>query len=310
MRKLARTALAGVALGAIVTSLAAPVTAAPSARGGATAARPDNRPGPFTERQNARRKAAMDLILSGKASPNKDGVIALGDDKYYQAAVSGTGHIFTILAEFGDQGSGKLGRVPGPLHNQIPKPNRAIVDGQPNPDYDSAAPTDNSTHWVSDFNTAYYHDLFFGAAPSFKDFYEAQSSGNFTAAGDVSPWVTVPGNASTYGDNSVEDFGGAWHFIADAGNAWYAKMKADGQTDAQIKDYLAQFDVWDRNDYDNDGNFDEPDGYIDHFQAIHAGEGEEAGAPTWTIWSHRWSVQPYAKVGPDGNKSGGVQVGN
>ena len=37
------------------------------------------------------------------------------------------------------------------------------------------------------------------------------------------------------------------------------------------------FDVWDRYDADNDGNFDEPDGYIDHFQAVHAGEGEDAG---------------------------------
>ena len=35
--------------------------------------------------------------------------------------------------------------------------------------------------------------------------------------------------------------------------------------------YLAQFDVWDRYDADGDGNFNEPDGYIDHFQAVHAG---------------------------------------
>ena len=48
-------------------------------------------------------------------------------------------------------------------------------------------------------------------------------------------------------------------------------------TAAEIDAYLAQFDVWDRNDFDNDGNFDEADGYIDHFQAVHAGEGEEAG---------------------------------
>ena len=303
MRKLARTALAGVALSAIVTSLAAPVTAAPATRGGATAARPDNRPGPFTERQNARRKAAMDLILSGKASPNKDGVIALDTDKYYQAAVSGTGHVFTILSEFGDQGSGKLGRVPGPLHNEIPKPNRATVDGQANPDYNSALPTDNSTHWVSNFNTAYYHDLFFGPAPSFADFYDAQSSGSYTVAGAVSPWVQVPGNASTYGDNSVEDFGGAWQFIEDSGNAWYDQMKTNGMSDADIKAYLSQFDVWDRYDYDNDGNFDEPDGYLDHFQAVHAGEGEDAGGGAQgedAIWSHRWYVNPddFGATGP------------
>ena len=50
------------------------------------------------------------------------------------------------------------------------------------------------------------------------------------------------------------------------------------------------FDVWDRYDYDGDSNFDEPDGYIDHFQSVHAGEGEETGGGaqgTDAIWSHR-----------------------
>lgn len=321
MRKLARTALAGVAIGALATSLTAPVIGAAPVRGpeAGKAVRSDNRPGPFTERQDARRKAAMDLILSGKASPNEDGVVVLDTDKYYQAAVTGTGHIFTILAEFGDQGSGKLGTVPGPLHNEIPKPNRATVAGQPNGDFNAAAPIDNSTHWRPDFNTAYYDDLFFGDAPSFKDFYEAQSSGNYTLAGDVSPWVTVPGNASTYGDNSVEDYGGAWQFIADSGNAWYDEMAGGGMSLADIKAYLAQFDVWDRYDYDNDGNFDEPDGYLDHFQAVHAGEGEDAGGGAQgadAIWSHRWYVNPtdFGVTGPTVGGTdvlfGGTQIGN
>ena len=45
-----------------------------------------------------------------------------------------------------------------------------------------------------------------------------------------------------------------------------------------------------------DGNFNEADGYIDHFQAVHAGEGEEAGDSTFhdAIWSHRWYVNPAA----------------
>ena len=54
--------------------------------------------------------------------------------------------------------------------------------------------------------------------------------------------------------------------------------------------FLATFDVWDRYDYDGDGNFDEPDGYIDHFQSVHAGEGEETGGGAQgedAIWSHR-----------------------
>ena len=62
---------------------------------------------------------------------------------------------------------------------------------------------------------------------------------------------------------------------------WSADELADGKTPAEIDAYLSQFDVWDRYDLDGDGNFDEPDGYIDHFQSIHAGEGEEAGGGAW-----------------------------
>ena len=105
----------------------------------AAAQRLDNRPGPLTERQNERRKAAQKLILSGQASPGEDGVVQLADDKYYEASVTGTGRLFTILSEFGDQASGKLGSTPGPLHNEIPEPDRAV---------------NNSTHWMADFDAA------------------------------------------------------------------------------------------------------------------------------------------------------------
>ena len=48
------------------------------------AQRLDNKPGPLTERQNQRRKAAQELILSGQASPDEDGVVQLAGDKYYR----------------------------------------------------------------------------------------------------------------------------------------------------------------------------------------------------------------------------------
>ena len=72
---------------------------------------------------------------------------------------------------------------------------------------------------------------------------------------------------------------------------------------AQIADYLKTFDEWDRYDLDGDGNFDEPDGFIDHFQIVHAGGDQAAGDPnqgTDAIWSHRWyaSVQPVAARWP------------
>jgi len=267
----------------------------------ASAHRPDNRPGPLTERQNERRKAAQELILSGQASPNEDGVIALEDDKFVEAQLTGTAEIFTILAEFGDQGDSKLGATAGPLHNTIAQPDRT---------------KDNSTHWVSDFSPAFYTDLFFGEGESFRDFYDKQSSGVYGVDGVVSDWVTVPGNASVYGDNAVEDLGGSWKFIADAADAWYAAQVAASVPAAEIQAQLQSLDVWDRYDHDSDGDFDEADGYIDHFQAVHAGEGEEAGGGAQgedAIWSHRWYVNStdYGVTGPSEEALfGGTEIGD
>ena len=47
----------------------------------------------------------------------------------------------------------------------------------------------------------------------------------------MSDWVTVPHNGSYYGDNSVEDLGGSWAFIQDAGNAWYQSQRDAGKSD-------------------------------------------------------------------------------
>jgi len=176
----------------------------------------------------------------------------------------------------------------------------------------------NSTHWMKDFDKASYESLFFGSGESFADFYTKQSSGAYTVAGEVSDWVKVPGNASTYGDNAVEDFGGSWQFIEDSGNAWYQSRIAAGKSVDEIKAELASFDVWDRYDADGDGDFDEPDGYLDHFQAVHAGEGEDAGGGAQgedAIWSHRWYVNgdDYGLTGPQvgdtQNKAGGARIG-
>ena len=80
----------------------------------------------------------------------------------------------------------------------------------------------------------------------------------------------------------------------------------------EIKTYLATFDKWDRYDYDKDGDFKESDGYIDHYQSVHAGEDESAGAPSWAIWAHRWAVNQAGRGtdGPTYNKYGGIQIGN
>jgi immune inhibitor A len=138
--------------------------------------------------------------------------VELADGDYVEFPIQKTDKIFTILSQFGTEGSGRLGRTPGPLHNEIPQPDRT---------------QNNSTAWQADFDRAYYEDLFNGDGESFKDYYLKLSSGRYTAVNTVT--VTVTGNASTYGDIAVEDTGGSWAFVEDTGNAWYAAQLAAGQ---------------------------------------------------------------------------------
>lgn len=299
--KIAVAGLAGVMLGML--SIQAPAAAAPPVDDGSTgpaaAIRQDNRPGPRTKELVNARNAAIENVAKGRAKANVDGVVQLAENRFAEIETTKQDRIFTVLAEFGDQGSGRFGTSPGPLHNTISEPDRSV---------------DNTTLWNADFSPAYYEELFNGDGESMRGYYEAVSNGQYSVTNTVSGWVTVPNNGSFYGDNATEDTGGAWAFVRDSGNAWWNSQLAAGRTPAQIDAYLSQFDVWDRYDFDNDGNFDEADGYIDHFQAVHAGEGEEAGGGSLgedAIWSHRWYAfgNQYGSAGPDGNLSGGTRIG-
>ncbi|MGE5251487.1 MAG: M6 family metalloprotease domain-containing protein [Bacteroidota bacterium] len=243
----------------------------------------DNLPDPLTTMQLDLKQKALEAKLNGKAY-GKVGEVARG--QYVQLAREGEGALWTVTGEFADL-----------KHNQIPEPNRAV---------------NNTSYWVPDFNRAHYMDILFNEAPganSMRNFYIEQSSGRYTVHGDVTDWVEVPGNAVDYDDNPDSN---VWNFLQDSIDAWYNGQIADGKTPADIDAYLSQFDVWDRYDYDGDGNFDEPDGYIDTFQSVHAGEGEEAGAPAWTIWSHSWYAhyEGWGLWGPAFNMLGGIQIGD
>lgn len=225
--------------------------------------------------------------------------------RYVELDREGEDSIFTILGEFGDQIHPSYNGTAGPVHNQIPQPDRRV---------------DNTTIWTSDFSPAYYQDLLFSerrGAISMRTYYIEQSSNRYAVNGDVTDWVQVPYNEARYGSNYCGDIVCAttWLFLRDAANAWYDSQIAAGKTPADINAYLAQFDTWDRYDWDGDGNFNEPDGYIDHFQAIHAGDGEETGGGaqgTDAIWSHRWyafyNLQGVVGPSPD-YLLGGLQIG-
>ncbi|MFD4597833.1 immune inhibitor A domain-containing protein [Streptomyces sp. NPDC058464] len=268
--------------------------------------------GPLSKTQEAQRQEALDQVISGKAQvKDRDGsqVVQLkgkkGDSKYVELGREKTDKIFTILVEFGDQTDPRYNGTVGPLHNQIAQPDRT---------------KDNSTAWQADYNQQHFQDLYFGTGKnteSLKKYYEKQSSGRYSVDGEVTDWVKVPYNEARYGNNACGSTtcSSVWNLVRDGLTSWVAGQKAAGESDAAIKADLAQYDQWDRYDYDGDGNFNEPDGYVDHFQIVHAGEDESAGGGaqgTDAIWAHRWYAfgTDAGATGPADNKLGGTQVGD
>ncbi|KAA1425488.1 M6 family metalloprotease domain-containing protein [Mumia zhuanghuii] len=323
---------------------APPVTAAEKAN------REHELPNPLEDKRRALREEALTSVVNGDAEPvvkngtevvkvgksyspaeaaalattrgrkalAKSGTKATKQDQYVELEQERADKIFVILTEFGDErhpdfpddGWNVTGedvepqRFDGPIHNEIPEPDRT---------------KDNSTVWQSDYNRDHYQDLYFADGKrdeSVKTYYEAQSSGRYTVDGTVQDWVKVPYNEARYGRLQADGTEtNAWDLIRDAVTAWVADQKAAGKTDAEIKAALASYDTYDRYDFDGDGDFNESDGYIDHFQIVHAGGDEADGDPIYgsdALWSHRWYafVTDAGITGPEQNPLGGAEIGD
>ncbi len=258
---------------------------------------------PWQKKYEDLRQQALEQRLrdGGRGGP----VERVGKGAYARVAQEGKDRIFVVLAEFGDDvhsaypdGESDAQRDDGPLHNEIPKPDRS---------------TDNSTLWEKDYDRAYYEKMYF---QRMRAFYEEQSLGTYSFDGEVTEWVKVPFNQARYGRDLCGGIScnNTWFLIRDALSIWTQGRLDAGWTMTQVQEYLKTFDVQDRYDFDGDGDFDEPDGYIDHFQVVHAGGDQADGDPIYggdAIWSHRWyaGVQPYG-TGPEGGAPfGGVDIG-
>jgi immune inhibitor A len=337
-------------LGAALVAPAVSASAAPngsaSAAEAATRATGDDLPNPAEDKRRALRERALTEVLAGDARVVRRGasrVVNLGTTttpravtakgalrqraqrttQYVELGREKTDKIFVILAEFGNERHPDYpdrdtapsipgpARFDGPMHNAIPAPDRT---------------QDNSTSWQANYNRRHYQDRYFGTgdAPgsggdyeSLRQYYERQSSGRYSIDGYVSPWVKVRYNEARYGRSNGFPCPGSvcsntWELVRDGVEQWVTDQKAAGRTDAQIRNQLASFDTWDRYDFDGDGNFNEPDGYVDHFQIVHAG-GDQADGDPWqgedAIWSHRWKAFQGTGQGPANNPDGGVQIG-
>lgn len=100
-----------------------------------------------------------------------------------------------------------------------------------------------------------------GYTGSVRDYYYDVSGGLFTLQMDVVGPFTGSHNTAYYGST-------------DEGSQYFAREAVDSA--ASYVNFA---------DYDNDG-----DGYIDGLHIIFAGYGEEAGASSDHIWSHKWNI--------------------
>ncbi len=337
---------AGIGLALVVglsTAGLMPDTAAQTAERKARPSEPrpatggDSLPNPLGDKQAELRQTAVANVLNGAATPtvvNGNRVLKTGrepragggrQDQYVELENERTDRVFVLLVEFGDQRHPDFPdvdvdpdtpgptRFDGPRFNEIPEP----------------GPNDNSTGWRPNFSKSYFRKLYFGPGPtgddSLRQYYEKQSSGRYSVEGMVTDFTRVQYNEARYGrpfEGVLDGVGctladlvcsNTWALIGDGMAQWVADQKAAGRTDAQIAARLRSFDVLDRYDFDGDGNFDEPDGYVDRFQIVHAGGDQADGDPIYgedAIWSHR-SYSHYPDIGTTGpaeNPAGGTEI--
>ncbi|MGC4175205.1 immune inhibitor A domain-containing protein [Demequina sp.] len=328
-----RTAVAVTAVAMFGAALVVAPTASgapPVAPASSEVTPPDNLPNPLEDKRTALRQTAITGVLSGDLEVEQNGdstVVNVGSEtvassagaaargsskskhrsQYVELSRETTDRIFVILAEFGDTPSpyapaANAQRTEGPLHNEIPKPKRKV---------------DNSTVWRADYSQGYFQNLYFDDnAESLRAYYETESSGRYSVEGEVTDWVKVDYTQGRYGTDLCGDnvCTSVWALVRDAANVWYQDQLDQGRSEAEVNADLQSFDVWDRYDFDGDGDFNEPDGYIDHFQIVHAGGDQADGDPIYgddAIWSHRWYayVNQVGAAGPANNPLGGTQIG-
>ncbi|MGF1776717.1 immune inhibitor A domain-containing protein [Vibrio nomapromontoriensis] len=132
---------------------------------------------------------------------------------------------------------------------------------------------------------------------SMRQYYESESGNSYSVSGEAKGWYRASKNSEYYGGNSpvTDRDQNAQLLVREA----LAQLANDPSID------LSDYDIEDRYDYDDDGDYREPDGVIDHLMVFHASVGEEAGGGVLAdnaIWSHRFNLgKPYIL---DGTRSG------
>ncbi|MCW2879610.1 MAG: family metalloprotease domain protein [Sphaerisporangium sp.] len=199
-------------------------------------------------------------------------------------------------------------KINGPLHNNIPNPALAAGGGK-----------DNNSMWVADFNNAFYNDMLYSSKGitnrvrtdlkdprdgkpgidisgyTMKNMYEEMSKGAYTVNGEAIGWLKVPHSEAWYGAGAchaaVQDTSG--HPDNPRGAAQLGIDAVNQLAKANPSFPWADYDQEDTSDADGDGNYNEPDGVVDHLVLVHAGEDKSGGGGaqgTFAIWAHSSAI--------------------
>ncbi|WP_430789834.1 immune inhibitor A domain-containing protein [Virgibacillus flavescens] len=199
--------------------------------------------------------------------------------------------------KLGQAKKNKVDSVQEEAYNGEVRSDKVLVLAIDFPDYEASSITKEETDmWYENYTHDHFQNMIFGEngyegpngenLVSMKQYYEQQSGNSYTVDGTVAGWYTAEHPAAYYGGNVPAPDGND----ARARELVYEALAKAGQ-DPNVD--LSEYDVWDRDDYDADGVYAEPDGIIDHLMVIHAGVGEEAGGGSLggdAIWSHRWNL--------------------
>ncbi|MEE2636429.1 MAG: immune inhibitor A domain-containing protein [Acidobacteriota bacterium] len=193
-------------------------------------------------------------------------------------------------------------------------------------------------------NRAYFQNLLFAGSPArpepgtLSHYYWHQSRGRYNVTGDILPVVGLTQPLHYYG-RPIQSSDGTWRNDERATELVVDSLQAAYRASPNFS--WLDYDQWDPEDFDADGNRDEPDGYLDHFILIVAGKGQSschglfklgeklnpnAAANAISglnadelgcvdrIWPHRFALSQNLDRGPlvsnRLNASGGIDIGN
>lgn len=109
--------------------------------------RGDNPKHPLGAKRFELRQRALQERLNGRGTGR---VHELAKGQFVELQQERSDRIFVVIVEFGTAINPVTGGTPGPVHNQIPEPDRAV---------------NNTTIWQPDYNRAHYENIYFSDRP-------------------------------------------------------------------------------------------------------------------------------------------------